>query len=63
VGHDLRYAIDAAKLKDELGWIPSVTFEQGLDYTVEWYLNNWEWIEQITNGSYQSYYEQMYQER
>jgi dTDP-glucose 4,6-dehydratase len=50
-------------LKDELGWIPSVTFEQGLDYTVEWYLNNWEWIEQITNGSYQSYYEQMYQER
>ncbi|MDI9867407.1 dTDP-glucose 4,6-dehydratase [Flectobacillus sp. DC10W] len=62
-GHDLRYAIDATKLKDELGWIPSVTFEQGLDYTVEWYLNNWEWIEQITSGSYQSYYEQMYQER
>lgn len=59
-GHDLRYAIDATKLKDELGWIPSVTFEQGLDYTVEWYLNNWDWIEQITSGSYQSYYEQMY---
>lgn len=62
-GHDLRYAIDATKLKDELGWVPSVTFEQGLDYTVEWYLNNWDWIEQITSGSYQSYYEQMYQER
>lgn len=62
-GHDLRYAIDATKLKDELGWVPSVTFEQGLDYTVGWYLNNWDWIEQITSGSYQSYYEQMYQER
>lgn len=59
-GHDLRYAIDATKLKEELGWIPSVTFEQGLDYTVAWYLNNWDWIEQITSGSYQSYYEQMY---
>ncbi|NBA78615.1 dTDP-glucose 4,6-dehydratase [Emticicia sp. ODNR4P] len=62
-GHDLRYAIDATKLKEELGWIPSVTFEQGLSTTVDWYLANWEWIERITSGSYQNYYESMYQNR
>ncbi|MDI9862202.1 dTDP-glucose 4,6-dehydratase [Flectobacillus roseus] len=62
-GHDLRYAIDATKLKEELGWIPSVTFEQGLSTTVDWYLTNWEWIERITTGSYQNYYESMYQNR
>lgn len=62
-GHDLRYAIDATKLKEELGWIPSVTFEQGLSTTVDWYLANWDWIERITSGSYQNYYESMYQNR
>lgn len=62
-GHDLRYAIDATKLKEELGWVPSVTFEQGLGATVDWYLNNWDWIERITSGSYQGYYESMYQNR
>jgi dTDP-glucose 4,6-dehydratase len=47
-GHDLRYAIDATKLMNELGWNPSVTFEEGLSKTVDWYLNNWGWIENIT---------------
>lgn len=59
-GHDLRYAIDATKLMTELGWSPSVTFEEGLAKTVEWYLANWEWIENITNGDYQKYYQEMY---
>lgn len=59
-GHDLRYAIDATKLMDTLGWEPSVTFEEGLDKTVDWYLNNWDWISNITSGDYQKYYEKMY---
>jgi dTDP-glucose 4,6-dehydratase len=59
-GHDLRYAIDATKLTTELGWKPSVTFEIGLEKTVDWYLNNKEWIEHVTSGSYQSYYQQQY---
>lgn len=59
-GHDLRYAIDASKLMNELGWEPSVTFEQGLEKTVDWYLNNWEWIENITSGEYANYYSEMY---
>lgn len=59
-GHDLRYAIDATKLMTELGWSPSVTFEEGLAKTVDWYLANWEWIENITNGDYQKYYQEMY---
>jgi dTDP-glucose 4,6-dehydratase len=59
-GHDLRYAIDATKLMDELGWKPSVTFEEGLAYTVEWYFDNWNWIDNITSGDYQKYYESMY---
>lgn len=59
-GHDLRYAIDATKLMTKLGWEPSVTFEEGLEKTVDWYLNNWEWIENITSGDYQKYYEEMY---
>ena len=59
-GHDLRYAIDASKLMINLGWKPSVTFEEGLSKTVDWYLNNWEWIENITSGDYQSYYQKMY---
>lgn len=52
-GHDLRYAIDATKLEKELGWTPSVTFEQGLDLTIDWYLNNEEWLERIKSGAYQ----------
>lgn len=62
-GHDMRYAIDATKLETELNWRPSVTFEEGLDHTVDWYLNNSEWIEQITSGSYREYYESMYANR
>jgi dTDP-glucose 4,6-dehydratase len=59
-GHDLRYAIDASKLMNELQWSPSVTFEQGLEQTVEWYFDNWSWIENITSGDYQKYYDGMY---
>jgi dTDP-glucose 4,6-dehydratase len=62
-GHDLRYAIDATKLETELGWTPSITFEEGLDKTVDWYLNNEEWVQKVTSGSYQDYYLQMYQDR
>ncbi|MCJ8167548.1 dTDP-glucose 4,6-dehydratase [Pontibacter sp. E15-1] len=59
-GHDLRYAIDSSKLMDELGWKPSVTFEEGLSKTVDWYLQHSEWLENVTSGNYQSYYEQQY---
>jgi dTDP-glucose 4,6-dehydratase len=52
-GHDLRYAIDATKLNKELGWKPSVTFEEGLTQTIEWYLNNEQWLERIKSGAYQ----------
>lgn len=62
-GHDLRYAIDATKLEAELGWKPSVTFEEGLEHTVDWYLNNMEWVEEITSGSYRDYYNKMYEDR
>jgi dTDP-glucose 4,6-dehydratase len=59
-GHDLRYAIDATKLATELGWKPSITFEEGLEKTVDWYLHNQEWINNITSGDYKYYYEKMY---
>lgn len=59
-GHDLRYAIDASKLNQELGWSPSVTFEQGLQITIDWFLDNQEWLEQVTSGAYQQYYEKQY---
>ncbi|MCL4155863.1 UNVERIFIED_CONTAM: hypothetical protein GTU68_037364 [Idotea baltica] len=59
-GHDLRYAIDATKLMEELAWKPSVTFEEGLAKTVDWYLSNWDWISNITSGDYQKYYKEMY---
>ncbi|MFX0556035.1 dTDP-glucose 4,6-dehydratase [Maribacter sp. CXY002] len=59
-GHDLRYAIDATKINKELGWEPSVTFEEGLEKTVEWYLNNSEWLKNVTSGDYQEYYSKMY---
>ncbi|MFD2246596.1 dTDP-glucose 4,6-dehydratase [Pontibacter ruber] len=62
-GHDLRYAIDSSKLMNELGWEPSVTFEEGLSKTVDWYLENTEWLENVTSGNYTSYYEQQYTDR
>lgn len=62
-GHDLRYAIDSTKLQKELGWRPSVTFEQGLEKTVDWFLANEEWLNNVTSGSYQNYYEKMYDHR
>lgn len=60
-GHDLRYAIDANKLKNELGWEPSLQFEEGLERTVEWYLSNEKWLDDITSGDYQNYYKEHYQ--
>jgi dTDP-glucose 4,6-dehydratase len=60
-GHDRRYAIDATKINKELGWKPSVTFEQGLSRTIDWYLQNTEWLEHVTSGAYQKYYEEMYE--
>ncbi|EGV42977.1 dTDP-glucose 4,6-dehydratase [Bizionia argentinensis JUB59] len=59
-GHDLRYAIDASKIKNELGWEPSVTFEQGLKRTIDWYLDNVDWLQSVTSGTYQSYYDKQY---
>jgi dTDP-glucose 4,6-dehydratase len=59
-GHDLRYAIDASKINKELGWKPSVTFEEGLNKTIDWYLNNEDWLQHVTSGAYQSYYEKQY---
>jgi dTDP-glucose 4,6-dehydratase len=59
-GHDRRYAIDATKLNKELGWTPSVTFEQGLVATIDWYLQNTAWLENVTSGVYQAYYKEMY---
>lgn len=62
-GHDLRYAIDSSKLQNELGWKPSLQFEEGLEKTVEWYLANEEWLTNVTSGSYQKYYEGQYVKR
>ena len=59
-GHDLRYAIDASKIKNELGWNPTVTFEEGLSKTIDWYLENTEWLDHITSGDYINYYSQQY---
>jgi dTDP-glucose 4,6-dehydratase len=59
-GHDLRYAIDSTKLKNELGWKPSLQFEEGLSKTIDWYLNNVEWLKDVTSGNYQRYYEKQY---
>ena len=55
-GHDLRYAIDSSKLKNELGWEPSTQFEEGIEKTVKWYLENKEWMDNVTSGDYQEYY-------
>jgi len=62
-GHDLRYAIDASKLKNELGWEPSLQFEEGLEKTVDWYLSNEEWLNEVTSGHYQAYYQEQYAKR
>ena len=62
-GHDRRYAIDATKLNKELGWYPSVTFEQGLSQTIDWYLENTTWLTNVTSGAYQNYYSAMYADR
>jgi dTDP-glucose 4,6-dehydratase len=59
-GHDKRYAIDASKINKELGWEPSVTFEQGLEKTIDWYLNNDTWLKNVTSGAYREYYEEQY---
>jgi dTDP-glucose 4,6-dehydratase len=59
-GHDKRYAIDATKLNKELGWSPSVTFEQGLSKTIDWFLANKEWLKNVTSGNYQEYYNKQY---
>jgi len=61
--HDLRYAIDFTKLKTELNWQPSVSFEEGIEKTIDWYLNNSEWLKNVTSGNYQKYYEEQYSKR
>lgn len=60
-GHDLRYAIDASKFNKELGWLPTVTFEEGLSKTIDWYLENEDWLKNVTSGNYKNYYQQQYQ--
>ena len=62
-GHDLRYAIDSSKLQNELGWEPSLEFSEGLEKTVAWYLANEDWLNNVTTGDYQKYYDKMYSER
>jgi dTDP-glucose 4,6-dehydratase len=62
-GHDLRYAIDSSKLQNELGWVPSLQFEEGLERTVDWYLRNEEWLNNVTSGDYAKYYQQQYEKR
>ena len=59
-GHDLRYAIDATKIKNDLGWEPSLQFEEGIEKTVKWYLDNKEWMDRVTSGDYQEYYKKTY---
>jgi len=63
LGHDRRYAIDASKIKNELGWEPHYRFEEQIKFTIQWYLNNTEWLEHVISGEYQKYYEQNYNNR
>ncbi len=63
LGHDMRYAIDSRKLQSELGWEPSLQFEEGIEKTVRWYLDNQEWMDNITSGDYERYYDEMYKDR
>ena len=62
-GHDLRYAIDASKINKSLGWSPTVTFEEGLSLTIDWYLENKKWLENVTSGDYLNYYKDQYIKR
>ena len=62
-GHDLRYAIDANKIMNELGWRPSLQFEEGIEITIDWYLNNQDWLDSVTSGAYQQYYDKQYKNR
>ena len=62
-GHDHRYAIDASKLENEIGWTPSLQFEEGLSKTIDWYLENTDWLNNVTSGNYQTYYDKMYTNR
>jgi dTDP-glucose 4,6-dehydratase len=62
-GHDLRYAIDSSRLQKELGWVPSLQFEEGLERTIDWYLSNGEWLQNVTSGDYQKYYDEQYGKR
>ena len=59
-GHDMRYAIDATKLQNELSWVPSLQFEEGLALTIDWYLENTQWLDNVTSGAYQDYYKKQY---
>ena len=63
LGHDRRYAIDSSKIQKELGWSPYYTFETGIKETIQWYLDNLDWIEQVKSGEYQEYYNKMYSNR
>jgi dTDP-glucose 4,6-dehydratase len=63
LGHDQRYAIDPAKITKELGWYPETKFEEGIVKTIRWYLENQDWVEEVTSGDYQKYYQQMYGNR
>lgn len=63
LGHDQRYAIDATTIKEQIGWEPKVTFEEGISMTIDWYLDNQEWVNSVIDGSYQKYYQQMYDNR
>ena len=63
LGHDQRYAIDPTKIHNELGWVPETTFEVGIVKTIEWYLNHQDWVEEVTSGEYQKYYDRMYGNR
>ena len=62
-GHDLRYAIDANKIMNELGWKPSLQFEEGIELTIDWYIQNEDWLNHVTSGNYQNYYAEMYRNR
>jgi len=62
-GHDRRYGIDPTKIKNDLGWYPETPFEEGIVKTIRWYLDNQDWLKNVTDGSYQKYYEEMYTNR
>jgi dTDP-glucose 4,6-dehydratase len=62
-GHDLRYAIDSSKIQKELGWSPSLQFEEGMEKTIDWYLENEEWLKHVLSGDYEKYYDEQYVKR